>query len=150
VLCSYCAILSKGLWPRVQPAPVNEPDGSEKWVPERRRFRRYLIDPRTYRSLASPEAWGLPITVTLRDRSLEAYCNEIAEGGLSAVLPEEVPVGSLVWLQLIVPPHATELRIQAVVRYRVGSQHGLEFVSLNEGERVAVRQFCSDPPPVTV
>ena len=26
ILCSYCAILSKGLWPRVRPSPVNGPE----------------------------------------------------------------------------------------------------------------------------
>jgi len=151
VLCSYCAILSKGLWPRLWPIPVNTSEHSPKWLPERRRFPRYLIDPHTYRSLASPEAWGLPITVTLHERDLEASCNQIAEGGLGAFLPEEVPVGSVVSLQFAAPPpHLTELRVQAVVRYQVGFQHGLEFTSLNEAEREAIRQFCSELPSVTV
>ncbi|MFZ3212056.1 MAG: PilZ domain-containing protein [Terriglobales bacterium] len=150
ILCSYCAIASKGLWPRVRPIPVNGSEHPEKWVPERRRFRRCPVDPRTYRSLASPEAWGLPITVTLHGRDLEAYCNQIAEGGLGVSLTEEVPVGSVVSLQFVVPPHATELRVQAVVRYQVGFQHGLEFTSLNEGERVAIRRFCNELPSVTV
>ena len=149
ILCFYCAMVSKGLWPRVRPIPVNGSEDSEKWVPEQRRFRRYLIDPHIFRSLASPEAWGLPITVTLQERNLEAYCNHIAEGGLGVSLPEEVPVGSVVSLQFVVPPHATELRVQAVVRYQVGFQHGLEFTSLNEGERLSIRQFCTELPSVS-
>jgi len=134
----------QGPMPRV--VPDNGLEYSEKWVPERRRFPRYLIDPRTYRSLAVPEAWGLPITVTLHERNLEAYCNQISEDGLGAFLPEEVPVGSVVSLQFVVPPDSTELHVQAVVRYQVGFQHGLEFTSLNEGERVAIRQFCNELP----
>jgi len=149
-LCSYCPILSQGLWPRVRPTLDNGSEHPEEWVPERRRFRRFPIDPRTYRSLASPEAWGLPITVTLHERDLEAYCNQIAEGGLRASLSEEVPVGRMVSLRFVVPPHETELRVQAVVRYRVDFQHGLEFTSLNEGERLSIRRFCNELPSVTV
>ncbi len=53
-------------------------------------------------------------------------------------------MGSVVSLQFIVPPHSTELRVEAVVRYHVGLQHGLEFTSLNEEERLAIRQFCDE------
>jgi len=148
MLCSYCAILSRGLWPRVRPSPVNGSEHFEKWVPEQRRFPRYLIDPHTYRSLASAETWGLPIRVTLHERNLEAYCYQISEGGLGALLPEEVPAGSGVLLQFVVPPHSTELHVQAVVRYRVGLRHGLKFNYLSEGERVAIRQFCNELPSV--
>jgi len=147
-LCSYCAILANGLWPRVRPVPGNRSEPPERWVPEERRLWRYLIDPRALRLRASPEAWGLPITVTFQERGLEGYCNQIGEGGLGVFLPEKVPVGSVVSVQFVVPPHSTKLHVQAVVRYRVGSQHGLEFISLNEGKRVAIRQFCNELPPL--
>jgi len=145
MLCSYCAILSKGLWPRVRPSLANGSEHSEKWLPERRRFWRYLIDPRALRLRASPEAWGLPITITFHERDLQGYCNQIAEGGLGALFPQPVPEGSVVGLRFAVPTD-TELRVQAVVRYQNGSQHGLEFTSLNEGDRVAIRQFCNELP----
>jgi len=64
-------------------------------------------------------------------------------------LPEKVPVGSVVSLQFVVPPHATKLRVEAVVCYQVGFQHGLEFTSLNEGERLSIRQFCTELPSVS-
>jgi len=59
-------------------------------------------------------------------------------------------MGSEVSLQFVVPPHSTELHVQAVVRYRVGVRHGLEFNSLNEEERVAIRQFCNELPSFRV
>jgi len=146
MLCSYCAILSNGLWPRVGPAPINRSVPSENWVPEARRFWRYLIDPRAYRLGASPEAWGLPITITFQERDLQGYCNQIAEGGLGALLQEELPVGSVVSLQFVVPPRSARLHVQAVVRYHIGLQYGLELTPLHEGERVAIRQFCNELP----
>ncbi len=120
----------------------------EKWVPEQRGTWRYLIDPRRYRLLGSPEAWGLPITIRVAERDLHGYCNQISEGGLGVVLTEEVPLGSVVSLQFEVPPHSSGLRVQAVVRYQLGFQHGLAFTSLNEAERFAIRQFCNELPPL--
>ena len=105
------------------------------WTTGRRRFMRHLTN--------------LPIMVSLPERDIEGYCNQIAEGGLGVSLPEEVPVGSVVSLQFVVPPHRAELRVQAVVRYQIGFQHGLEFVSLNEGERLVIRQFCNGLPSVS-
>jgi hypothetical protein len=92
----------------------------------------------------------LPITVSLPGRDLEGYCNNIAEGGLGAFLPETVPTRSVVVLLFVVPSYPMELRVQAVVRYQIGFQHGLEFVALNEAERLAIRQFCSELPSITV
>jgi len=105
------------------------------WTTGRRRFMRHLTN--------------LPIMVSLPERDIEGYCNQIAEGGLAAFLREPVPVGSLVSLRFAVPTHPTELHLQGVVRYEFGFQHGLEFVSLNEGERLAIRQFCTELPSVS-
>jgi len=113
-----------------------DPENPEEWTTGRqRRFRRYLTD--------------LPLTVSLGERDLEGYCNQIAEGGLGAFLPEPVPAGSVVALHFAVPTPPTVLHVQAVVRYQIGFQHGLEFVSLAEGERLAIRQFCTELPSVT-
>ena len=72
----------------------------------------------------------MPITVAVRGLDIEGYCNQIADGGLGTFLREEFGVGSEVRLQFVVPPQATQLRVQAVVRYQIGFQHGLEFTSL--------------------
>lgn len=120
-------------------------ENPQRWVPEQRRFWRYQIDSRAYRLLASPEVWGLPITVRFQKRDFEGHCYQIAEGGLGAFLPEEVPVGSVVYLQFVVLASA-ELRVQAEVRYQLGFQHGFVFASPTEGERVAIRRFCNELP----
>jgi len=105
------------------------------WTTGRRRFLRYLTN--------------LPITVGLPQREIEGYCNEIAEGGLGALLQEPVAVGRVVSLQFVVPTPPTELRLQGVVRYEFGYQHGLEFLSLKEEERLAIRRFCTELPSVS-
>ncbi len=124
--------------------PISQ-ENPDRWVPEQRRFWRYQIDPRTYRLSASPEVWGLPITVTLQERDFAGQCCQLSEGGLGAFLPEEVPVGSVVSLQFVVPP-STKLRVQAVVRYQIGFQHGFVFASPTEKERIVIREFCKELP----
>ncbi len=127
---------------RRRPISHENPD---RWVPEQRRFWRYQIDPRTYRLSASPEVLGLPITVSFQERDFAGQCCQLSEGGLGAFLPEEVPVGSVVSLQFVMPP-STKLRVQAVVRYQIGLQHGFVFASPTEGERVAIRRLCNELP----
>ena len=110
------------------------PGNSEKRITGQQRRRRYLTD--------------LSIKVSLPGRDLEGYCNNIAEGGLGALLSEPVPVGSVAVLRFAVPSAPTELHVEAVVRYQIGFQHGLEFLSLNEGARQAILEFCSELPSV--
>jgi len=98
---------------------------------ERRRFPRYRTD--------------LPITVRNRlEIDLEGHCNVISEGSLSVTLLEAIAAGSVVLLQFAVPTHPTALHLWAVVRHLIGLQHGLEFISITEGERLSLRQFCNE------
>ena len=106
------------------------------WATGRRQFLRYLTN--------------LPITVSLREHDIEGYCNQIAEGGLGALLREPVAVGSAVSLQFVLPTHPAKLHLQGVVRYEFGFQHGLEFISPGEAERLAIRQYCHELPSVSL
>jgi PilZ domain len=97
---------------------------------ERRRVSRYRA--------------SLPVAVRQRaEGDLEGQCSVISEGGLSVTLPEAISVGSVVELHFNVPTHPTELQVWAVVRNLIGLQHGLEFVTLTDGERLSLRQFCN-------
>jgi len=97
---------------------------------ERRRVSRYRA--------------SLPVAVRSRqDGDLEGRTSIISEGGLCLTLPEAIAVGSVVELRFAIPTHPTELRLWAVVRTLIGLQHGLEFVSLTEGERLSLRQLCN-------
>jgi PilZ domain-containing protein len=95
----------------------------------RRRFPRYRTD--------------LPLRVrTPQNRDLDGCCVVIAEGGLGGILPESIPVGSVVQLWLAVPTHPRPLELWAIVRCLREIHHGFEFVSLTEDERQSVREFC--------
>jgi hypothetical protein len=105
---------------------------SGTWVVGRRRFPRYRT--------------ALPLRVRDHlERQLEGYCDIIAEGGLGVTLSETLPPGSVVLLQFALPNRPTELQVWAIVRSYVDPhQHGLEFISLNDEERLSIRLFCNE------
>ena len=86
----------------------------------------------------------LPVSVRNHDeRDLDGRCFVIAEGGLGANLPEPIPVGSIVRLRLALPTSSTLLNVWAIVRYQLDLHHGFEFVSLTDGERLSISEFCN-------
>jgi hypothetical protein len=109
-----------------QPAAV----GTQPAAPPGRRFSRYYTD--------------LPITIRdQQERELAGRCVVIAEGGLAAILPEPISVGSVVKLQLHLPTYPTAIAVWAIVRNELRLRHGFEFVSLTDLERAAIRRFCN-------
>ena len=110
-----------------QPGVVNI---SQARPSERRRFPRYYTD----------------LSVRVRNQQEQEFagrCTIVAEGGLGAILPEPIPTGSMVTLQFSIPPDATVVTVQAVVRNQKGLRHGFEFASLTDAEGAAISQFCS-------
>jgi hypothetical protein len=57
-------------------------------------------------------------------------------------LPEPVPAGSVVKLQLSIPNHAI-VETWAIIRNQLGLRHGFEFIDLTDSERETIRQFCN-------
>lgn len=109
----------------VEPLSLPKTEATEK-----RRFPRYHVD--------------LPLRVRDQlERDREGRCHFIAVGGLAATISECLSPGSVVLLNFTLPNHPAELQIWGVVRYQQEAQHGLEFVSLTEPERLSIRQFCN-------
>ncbi|MGC2324708.1 MAG: PilZ domain-containing protein [Terriglobales bacterium] len=97
---------------------------------ERRRTPRYRTN--------------LPVMVRNREEgAIEGLGTVISEGGLCLTLPQPISVGNVIELQFDIPTHPTALRVWAVVRNLMALQHGMEFVSLTDGERLSLRQYCN-------
>lgn len=98
-----------------------------------RRYARYAVD----RPLTAIVFWEeTPI------RRVHGRCQVLAEGGLGASLPDELYVGEVVRLEM--PPLT---RIYACVRDTRGTQHGFEFLYLNDLQRRAIRRLCDASAP---
>jgi len=103
------------------------------------------VKPRIERRRAPRYRTALPVAIRNRENGdLEGQSTAISEGGISVSLPAPVPVGSVVLLQFTLPTHPSQFRLWAVVRHLIGLHHGLEFVSVTEGERLSLRQFCNE------
>ncbi len=104
---------------------------SPRQYPKQRRFPRYRTD--------------LPLRVRdHQERDIAGRCRIIAEGGLGALLCDPIGVGSVVQLSLALSTHAVPLEPWAIVRYQIDLQHGFEFISMTEAERLSLRQFCNE------
>ena len=101
------------------------------------------VRPRVERRRVPRYRTSLPVAVRASDGDVEGQSTSISEMGLSTSLPAALPVGTVVLLQFAIPPHPSQLRLWSVVRHVIGLHHGLEFVSLTEGERLSLRQFCN-------
>jgi len=98
----------------------------------RRRFPRYKVDlrvdVRVFRAGQNLSLWG---------RS-----TELSEDGIGATLTAEVEPGEVVWLELTLPPPVRPVKIRALVRYRDGLRHGLEFLARSSEQREVLHQLC--------
>jgi hypothetical protein len=98
----------------------------------RRRFPRYSADVRVtlqvFRSGENASMWG---------RS-----TELGEDGIGATMTAELEPGEVVSLELALPLSAYPLKLRALVRYRMGLQHGFEFLALSPEQHDMIRRVC--------
>lgn len=98
----------------------------------KRRFPRYKVDRPLRAVVAADNDAALP---------LNGRCRVLGEGGLDAILPEHLAPGRTVRLEL-----SPALKVWAAVRNRRSFHYGFEFIQLNEGERLAIKQLCQSYP----
>jgi c-di-GMP-binding flagellar brake protein YcgR len=109
--------------------------GHKGW---QRRYPRYRTD--------------IPMkAVVLRDDGyieLRGRCSDIGEGGLGAVLTDDLLPGEVVSLQIALDRQAESLRVRAIVRYRKGLVYGFEFLGLSSDQQQAVKVLCQSLKPL--
>lgn len=98
---------------------------------KQRRFSRY----RTNLPLTVRDPW---------EREIEGRCEIISQGGLAAVLSEQVAIGTVMQLRLVLPICEAEIKVWVVVRNHCGLRHGVEFVSLTGAERLSILRYCNE------
>jgi len=105
----------------------------------RRRFPRHRAD--------------LPLTITILSdegyTTIHGRMNDIAEGGLGVLMASELPAGEVVQVEFMLPPDAEPFRARAVVRYRKGYFHGIEFLGLSDEQKQQILEYCIDREPAT-
>ena len=109
--------------------------GSRKPSPaiaNQRRYARFSLDIRievqVLRKGTSFSFWG--------------RTSELGLDGVGATLTGELEVGEVVSADLSLPMAAHPIKVRALVRYRDGLRHGLEFLTMNKEQREALRRVC--------
>lgn len=91
-----------------------------------------------------------PVKVTLlRDCGyveLSGRCGDLGRGGMGVVLTGEVAKDEVVSVEFRLPTSPVNLVARAIVRYRKGLLHGLEFLGLSSEQQSAVDGFCATLP----
>jgi hypothetical protein len=103
----------------------------------RRRYPRHRAD--------------FPLTATTLDEQgyfeSQGRCSDIAHAGMGAVLTSNAQPGDVLALKLHLPNNSELLLVRAIVRYRNGFVHGLEFVGLTSDQQGAIDEFCATLAP---
>jgi hypothetical protein len=73
---------------------------------------------------------------------IQGRCSDIGQGGMGTVLTAEVAQGEVLSLVFALPSTAQPLAVRAIVRYRKGFVHGLEFLGLSPEQQTAIAGFC--------
>jgi hypothetical protein len=83
----------------------------------------------------------LDVRIIVRGKeTLHGRTKDIAEGGLGATLPGEIPIGEIVKLELSLAEGLESMKLQAEVRYRKGFQYGFKFLRVTEQQRELIRK----------
>jgi c-di-GMP-binding flagellar brake protein YcgR len=115
-------------------------------LPER--VRQLKLKQKTWRRRHSRHRADFPLKATsLREdgyAEIPGRCSDIGVGGMGTVLTAEVPAGEVVSLQFTLPVASECFAIRAIVRYRRGFVHGLEFLGLSGEHQSAINAFCAN------
>ena len=69
-------------------------------------------------------------------------CSDVGQGGMGIVLTAEVPSGEVLSLEFQLPNRSEASLVRAIVRYRKGFIHGVEFLGLSPEQQATIDAFC--------
>ena|SRR5438105_578281 len=96
-----------------------------------RRWKRY------------PGEWSLQVLIpsALGDERVLGQAHDLNQGGMALKLPKELKIGARVKLNLTFAGFIQPLTLLAMVRNRVGSTHGMQFInpSRQQQEMIAAK-----------
>jgi hypothetical protein len=73
-------------------------------------------------------------------------CGDLGHGGMGVVLTGEVAKDEVLSLEFHLPTSPIDLVVRAIVRYRRGLLHGLEFLGPSGEQQSAIDQYCATLP----
>src|SRR6266550_2351739 len=112
------------------------------------KVRRLKQKQKTWRRRFSRHRADFPLKATsLREdgyAEIHGRCGDIGKGGMGTVLTAEVAAGEVVSLEFSLPASSQSFAVRAIVRYRRGFVHGLEFLGLSPQQESEIGAFCAN------
>jgi len=88
----------------------------------------------------------IPVCVTVNlngeRSSFRGEASDISRGGMRLFLTRELPPGSGLQLEFLIPYNATEVSARGVVRNRDGFTHGIEFLNPSPELQQMIERTC--------
>jgi len=103
------------------------------WTPERA-YPRFEVDRRLTLKTFRPG----------QEQTFHGHARTISEGGLGALIADSLEPGETVGVLMRSGDGGMKLEARAIVKYRTGFHHGLEFVGLSPAQRDVIRAMCSE------
>jgi hypothetical protein len=69
-------------------------------------------------------------------------CSDVGRGGMGIVLTAKVAAGEVLSLEFHLPGRTEASLVRAIVRYRKGFIHGVEFLGLSAEQQEMIDGFC--------
>ena len=117
-------------------------------VPLTEKVRRLKQKQKTWRRRFPRHRADFPLKATsLREdgyAEIRGRCGDIGKGGMGTVLTGEVAAGEVVSLEFSLPASSQSFAVRAIVRYRRGFVHGLEFLGLTSDQESEIGAFCAN------
>jgi hypothetical protein len=95
------------------------------WSKERQ-FKRFRVDLK------------VELYRTGEQRPRRGRSSDLSEGGLGGIMVADMPVGETLTLEFVGAPLLRPVKVQAVVRNRVGFRYGFEFLALSREQRALI------------
>lgn len=88
----------------------------------------------------------IPVNVTVildgQRSTFRGQASDISRGGMRLFLTRELPSGTSVTLEFLIPYNTTEFILRGVVRNRDGFTHGVEFLNLSPHHQRMIERTC--------
>ncbi len=78
----------------------------------------------------------------------EGHCRDLSEGGIGLLLATDLEGGDVVILNFTLPESGEAWEMSGVVRHRRGYHYGLEFLTIVEAQKVALRAHFAGLTPI--
>lgn len=110
------------------------PDPHTKQWAVQRKFPRFQADQR--------------LVIKMSGTTYHGRTRDISEGGVGATVAGDIPMGTFVELELMLPGSDDLLRLHSEVRYRQGFQYGFRFLHPSDKQVEIIRRAIRQLQPV--